>query len=158
MRRQINFLELGQRLKLARKELNIQQKEMAADLKMPASYLSEIESGKGNPGPEFFMKLFSEYNISMDYLVLGIGEMFIQTGVRVKRSGFELSQGIKTIEELAWLMDASTFFKNMVLGAANKILLTDEDTVKTSISKAWGQRQMNDKEPDEDTGKRGSYK
>ncbi len=158
MRRQINFLELGQRLKLARKELNIQQKEMAADLKMPASYLSEIESGKGNPGPEFFMKLFSEYNISMDYLVLGIGEMFIETGVRVKRSGFELSQGIKTIEELAWLMDASIFFKNMVLGAANKILLTDEDTVKTSISKAWGQRQMNDKEPDEDTGKRGSYK
>ena len=71
MRRQVNFLEMGQRLKLVRKSLNLQQKEMAVELGIPASYLSEIESGKGNPGPEFFNKLACEYNISMDYLVLG---------------------------------------------------------------------------------------
>lgn len=158
MRRNINFLEIGQRLKSVRKELDLQQKDMAAALKMPASYLSEIESGKGNPGPDFFIKLFSEYNISMDYLVLGIGDMFSPSGGKVKRKEFDLSGGIKSFEELAWLMDASTYFTNMILAVANKILINDEDIVKASISRERGQRQANEKEQDAGPGKRSSLK
>ena len=135
MRREVNFLEMGERLKAVRKVLNLQQKQMAAALKMPASYLSEIESGKGNPGPDFFSKLASKYNISMDYLVLGIGDMFIQARVKVNREEFNLSGVIDSIEKLAWLMDESVFFYNLIMSNANRALLSEEALIKKSIKK-----------------------
>lgn len=151
MRRQVNFLEMGQRLKLVRKSLNLQQKEMAVELGIPASYLSEIESGKGNPGPEFFNKLACEYNISMDYLVLGIGEMFIQKGVRIKRQEFDFSGEIDSLEKLIWLMETSTFFYSAVMADANRILLADESLVKRSINKKTGRNSLNGKVEEKDS-------
>lgn len=136
MRKQVNFVDIGQRFKLVRKTLQLQQKDMAAELGKPASYLSEIESGKGNPGPEFFNRLACKYNISMDYLVLGIGDMFIQAGNKVKRKEYDYTGGeINSIEKLVWLMEESTFFNNSVMAEANKILLLDESIVKVSINK-----------------------
>ncbi|HLP49193.1 MAG TPA: helix-turn-helix transcriptional regulator [Candidatus Kapabacteria bacterium] len=44
------------KLKEIRKQLKIRQKVMAQNLEIPASYLCDIEGGKGNPGPDFFIK------------------------------------------------------------------------------------------------------
>jgi len=135
MRRQVNFLEIGKRLKDARKSLNIQQKDMAATLGMPASYLSELEAGKGNPGPDFFLKLASEYNLSLDYLFLGVGDMFLQAEGKVKRQEFDIGAGIDSIEKMAWIMDMSPYFNTAVMAAANKLLYSDDDVIKKSMRK-----------------------
>ena len=135
MRRQVNFQEIGQRLRAVRKSLNIQQKEMAATLGMPASYLSEIESGKGNPGPDFFLKLASEYDFSLNYLFLGIGDMFLQGENKVKRQEFDIGTGIDSIEKMAWIMDMSPYFNTAVMAAANKLLYSDDDIIKKSMKK-----------------------
>lgn len=154
MRRNVNFSDIGERLTAVRNKLNLKQKDMAAVLKMPASYLSEIERGKGNPGPEFFIKLASEFKISMDYLILGIGDMFLPSEGKVKRKEFNFSHGIKTLEELAWLMDESFYFNSMVLATVNKILINDEEVIIKGIRKKSEQRQLDEKEKGKDTSKR----
>ncbi len=68
MKRQLNFLETGQRFKVARNELNIQQKDMGATLCTLAGYLRELEGDKGNSGTDFFLKSASKYNIRLNYL------------------------------------------------------------------------------------------
>ncbi len=71
MGRQINYADIGSRLKEIRRHLKVQQKEMAKTLEVQASYLCDIKAGKGNPGPDFFIKLSSQYNINLHYLLMG---------------------------------------------------------------------------------------
>ncbi|MCP5108288.1 MAG: helix-turn-helix transcriptional regulator, partial [bacterium] len=67
---------IGQRIKDVRAVLRYSQRSMASDLEMSSSYLSEIESGKANPGPDFFLKLADKFDISVEYLFHGRGAMF----------------------------------------------------------------------------------
>lgn len=137
MAKQINYSDIGSRLKEIRKHLKIQQKEMAKTLEIQASYLCDIEAGKGNPGPDFFIKLSTQYNINLHYLLMGSGEMFVRTGPqKVKTEEFDISDGIDTIEKVAWLFEKSLFFKSMALGACNKILFNDEEIIKNDIKKS----------------------
>jgi transcriptional regulator with XRE-family HTH domain len=78
--------DIGQRLKAVRKRLHVQQQEMAAALKVASSYLSEIENGKGNPGPEFFVRLATQFNINLNYLFMGAPDMFIDACARIYNS------------------------------------------------------------------------
>ncbi|MDQ1353527.1 MAG: repressor LexA [Acidobacteriota bacterium] len=137
MGRQIHYADMGSRLKEVRKQLKVQQKIMAKTLDLPASYLCDIEAGKGNPGPEFFIKLSVNYNVNLHYLIMGSGEMFVRPGEgeprKVKPEEFDISVGVDTVEKIAWLMERSLYFKSMVLGAANKILVNDEDVIKKNM-------------------------
>ena len=136
MAKKINYADMGSRLKEIRRHLKVQQKKMAKTLEVQASYLCDIEAGKGNPGPDFFIKLSSQYNINLHYLLMGSGEMFIRTGPqKVKTEEFDISDGIDTIEKVAWLFEKSLFFKSMVLGACNKILFIDEEIIRKDIKK-----------------------
>jgi transcriptional regulator with XRE-family HTH domain len=68
---------VGLRIKKARKLLNLRQEDLAKDLNMGMSTLSNYEKGKKYPVCEFFIAMATQYNISVEYLVLGIGEPFI---------------------------------------------------------------------------------
>jgi len=74
---ELSAVEIGQRIREVRRKLKIQQKDMAAALKIVPSYLWEIEKGNGNPGPELFVRLASEYNVNLNYLFMGKGDRAI---------------------------------------------------------------------------------
>jgi transcriptional regulator with XRE-family HTH domain len=137
MSKQVNYPDIGLRLKEIRKELKIKQKAMAQELDVQPTYLCDIEAGKGNPGPDFFQKLASQYKINLNYLIMGTGEMFIQKqGLnKLKPIEFDISDGIDDIEKLIWLMGKSPYFKNIAMGACNKILINEEEFIRKSISK-----------------------
>ncbi len=70
------------------------------------------------------------------YLLMGSGDMFIQTGPqKVKTEECDITDGIDTIEKAAWLMEKSLYFKSMVLGACNKILYNDEELIMKDLRK-----------------------
>ncbi|MDQ1353023.1 MAG: Helix-turn-helix protein, partial [Acidobacteriota bacterium] len=50
------IFDFGNRLKIARGQLHLSQRDFAAQLDIAGSYLSEIEAGKTRPGFEFFYK------------------------------------------------------------------------------------------------------
>jgi len=132
MKIQENASGIGQRLKEIRKQMRIPQKEMAAALQIAASYLCEIESGNAKPGPDFFIKLASEYNLNLNYLLLGTGDM-LNPGLKIKAREFEIDNGVRTTEELLWLMENSNYFYSIVLSIANKTLLAEGEIIKKSL-------------------------
>ncbi len=129
------FLALGKRLRTIRRSLNLRQIEMSENLGISISYLSDIELAKRKPSPDFFLKLSKKYNVSLDYLFRGIGEMFLLATEKNGQKPFDFNENLDTIDKLTWLMENSPFFKNTVMGFASKLALNEEDTVKASLKK-----------------------
>lgn len=132
------LIEIGQRIKTARKALRYSQREWAKELDMSHSYLSEIESGKARPKPEFFLKLSKKFGVSTDYLYHGTGNMFYAAWSQRKAeiNDFDFDSELESIEQLVWLMENSTVFKNTVMGFASKFLLDNEEIIKKTIAKS----------------------
>jgi transcriptional regulator with XRE-family HTH domain len=133
MRRHDSAADIGERIKNIRKKLSLHQKEMAASLNTSASYLSEIESGKANPGPGFFLDLSDVYNVSIEYVFHGEGEMFYDPTKKLPRTEFKDVNDIDTPEKLFWLMNQSSMFKHTLLGYAAKFYLENKALVKKSF-------------------------
>lgn len=127
--------DIGQRVKAVRRALRYQQKDVAAALDMAAGYLSEIEAGKANPGPEFFVKFAREYNVNLNYIFLGIGDMLLGADRKMTIREFNFDEEVDSIEKLNWLMEHSSFFKNAILSLASKTLLENEALINRSIQK-----------------------
>ena len=126
--------DVGQRIKDVRLNLRLQQKEMAASMQMAPSYLSEIEAGKANPGPEFFLKLAYEYNVNPNYLFLGVGRMFLDQDLKIHEEEFNLVGGdIDSLEKLFWVIHHSPYFRNALLSYASRMFLENEAIIIKSI-------------------------
>ncbi len=135
MRKHESAVDIGDRIKEIRKKLRLPQKEMATTLQIAPSYLCEIEKGNGNPGPELFVRLASEYNVNMNYLFTGKGEMFSDAPLKIKTQEFDVDDDIDTPEKLFWLLEKSVFFRGMIISQANKLLYQERETVKHSLRK-----------------------
>ena len=130
---------LGQRVKEIRTTLKMSQKKMSEILGISHNYISDIERGNANPGPEFFFKLFRKLNIDLNYVFIGTGEMFNKEEEKTQKiqclqlEEFDFTEDLENIEQVAWLMVNSTYFRNMILGTASRMILTDEKLIKESI-------------------------
>lgn len=135
MRKAKNADEIGLRLKEIRMKMDIGQKEMAEKLNITPPYLCEIENGKANPGPEFFVRLVKNYNINLNYVFLGSGNMNSGTQFELKPEDIHIGCEIDTIEELVWLMQHSKYFKNMMLAQANVFINKEADMIASSLQR-----------------------
>jgi transcriptional regulator with XRE-family HTH domain len=134
-----NLIEIGQRIKKIRLQLGLRQKEMAGQLQVPNSYLSDIECGKGNPGHLLFFKLTTQFNVSLDYLFHGSGETFLNTQSqkesKKETAGDRYVDEIKTIEDLIWYLKNSTIFYHQIMALASRFQYENEEIIKRNIEK-----------------------
>jgi transcriptional regulator with XRE-family HTH domain len=130
------LLELGKRVKLIRKELRISQKDFANKINISGSYLSEIEAGKSKPGYDFLFNISRISNVSLAYVLHGIGEIFtgIDYGPTITSEEPE-NDHIDTLEELLWYLERSSLLKHNVMGFAAKFIYDNEPAVKKEIEK-----------------------
>ncbi len=128
-----NLKEIGTRIKEVRKTIRITQKEMAAQLGIFDSYLSDIETGKGNPGHAFFFKISSVFKVNLNYLILGKGEMFSKPEQPPEEETFV--DDIKTIEDVVWYMKKSPLFFHQIMGFAFKFKYENEEIIRENIEK-----------------------
>jgi transcriptional regulator with XRE-family HTH domain len=63
------LLEIGSRIKLARKNLKLSQAELSELLDISPSHMSDIENGKKNIGIEIFMRMTETLGVSADWLL-----------------------------------------------------------------------------------------
>lgn len=61
--------EVGNRIRQARKQLNLSQAELSEKLDISPSHMSDIENGKTNLGLDIFMKLTEALQVSADWLL-----------------------------------------------------------------------------------------
>ena len=65
------YIAMGNRIRLRRKELKMKQSELAEFLDISTNHMSSIETGKQKPSMDIFIKLCEVLRVTPDYLLLG---------------------------------------------------------------------------------------
>ncbi len=68
---------IGQRIKEIRQELRLSQEQFGQIFCAGKSYISAVENDKSKLSVENLVKLLVDYNVSIDYILGGIGKPFI---------------------------------------------------------------------------------
>lgn len=71
MKQSRQYIEMGNRIKLRRKELRMKQNELAEKLDISNNHVSSIENGKEKPSLDIFICICEKLNVTPDYLLLG---------------------------------------------------------------------------------------
>jgi len=142
MKKKFN-IDVSKRLIELRNVLGIQKKDMAREIGFESSYLTQLEKGKkNNPGFGILYNISTRYQVSLDYLVHGIGKMFLPP----KENDEQMKQRIKNfkpvfneLEDLVWLLKYSSFARNSIMGYAVKFFLENKDIIKLEMMNALEQ-------------------
>lgn len=65
------------RLQKIRKKLKLSQEEIAIETGITYRAYTSYERGDRKPSFEFLIKLIEKYNVNLNWLIAGIGEMFL---------------------------------------------------------------------------------
>lgn len=131
------LVEPGKRLILVREQLGLKQNQLAADLGISSSYLSDIEKGKANPGFNFLMRLYRKYKVSLDWLLFNEGDKFC--GIGLKERGrlpeFDFGDQTERVIEMLDIMDKSPFFLSYMMSQYIKSYYEYENVIGKDLEK-----------------------
>lgn len=65
------YIAIGNRIQLRRKELRIKQSELAEKLDISNNHISSIENGREKPSLDTLLKICEELKVTPDYILLG---------------------------------------------------------------------------------------
>jgi Predicted transcriptional regulators len=71
----MNSESIGSRIKEARISANMSVNEFAKSLNISASHLRNIENACSNPSTRLLLRISNTYSVSVDWLIIGAGEM-----------------------------------------------------------------------------------
>ena len=72
------FRQIRTRLKEVRKELKITQREFGESAGIDRRYVAKVECGSQNPSFKFLRSISIKHKISLDWLLYGIGDKFVE--------------------------------------------------------------------------------
>lgn len=68
---------LGNRIRILRKQLSKSQEEFALDLGVTKQAISNIENSKSSPSPQVLYKLHTKLHVNLNYIIAGSGDVFV---------------------------------------------------------------------------------
>lgn len=68
---EFQYEDMGNRIKLRRKELRIKQAELAEKINISNNHMSSIENGRQKPSLDIFIQICNLLHVTPDYLLLG---------------------------------------------------------------------------------------
>ena len=86
----------GERLKNIRRKLGLSQAELGEKLGFSKQYLSNIEADRNLMNNDNLVKLLVDFNVNINYLLAGVGEMF---NTPTSNEDFRTSEMISLIDE-----------------------------------------------------------
>jgi transcriptional regulator with XRE-family HTH domain len=137
--------EFGNRVRAVREHMRLRQNEFAAGLDFSEGYICQIEKGKANPTYEFFYKLALKYNISMDYLFYGKGELFFKRKLAVEENE-GMRDSIDTNDDLLWFLEHSELFRMKIMVEAKRFLYDSEENIRRDIQHERKKRKKEEKQ------------
>ncbi|MCU0288652.1 MAG: helix-turn-helix transcriptional regulator [Acidobacteria bacterium] len=99
---------------------------MAKAMNIAPSYLCEIEKGRRDPGPEFFIKFAWIYHVNLNFLFFDAVDMFVDDEGVIKKEDLDISTEIDTIQKVTWFMENSVHIKSLIFMTLNKALYFPE--------------------------------
>lgn len=125
--------EVGFRLKKIRKVLRLKQKEFAAILNMSDTYLSDIENGKQKPGYEVPGILAKEFNINLNYIFFGEGEMFIDPILRISDRIDEFAVNREDVRKFIYSFERSPAFQYYMFNEFRLLLEKRKEVISREL-------------------------
>lgn len=71
-------IEIGKRFAEFRKMKKLSQRDISDAIEVTRAYITQVETGRVNPSYKIMYHMCKNYNLSIDWLLLGRGEMEIQ--------------------------------------------------------------------------------
>jgi transcriptional regulator with XRE-family HTH domain len=130
---QDQLIDFGKRIKAIRKALAVNQQDFAEGIDVSGSFLSEVENGKYKPGFKFYNNLLQTYNVNLNYLLTGKGEMFNKIEEIEEMPSKKLFGPIESGDELLWYIKRSPLFMHTLMGFATRFLYENKTHIKNEI-------------------------
>ncbi len=108
------FDRIRQRLRSVRKELKMTQREFGESADVDRRYVAKVECGSQNPSFKLLRNLSIRHKISLDWLLYGIGHMYIRYG--------DSNYGEELFEFKKFLNEASEDDVEVVMSMVKKII------------------------------------
>ena len=70
---------LGNRIRILRKQLDKSQEEFAQELGITKQAISNIENSKSAPSPLVLYRLHNNLHVNLNYIIAGTGDVFVGT-------------------------------------------------------------------------------
>lgn len=107
--------KFGERLKTLRTRLDLTQRSMGDKIDMAASYISDVEGGKTNPGFELLYKMSYQFKVNPLYLFFGEEPYFVKE--KPDQPEFNIGDGEtgQKLREILWLSERSEIFRYSLL-------------------------------------------
>ena len=93
--------QIGNRIYFLRKQLNLSQRAFGEKIGIKKASMSSIEKNKSNPSTQTIKLICIEFNVSYDWLVDGVGDIFIENNdsIELLKNDYDLEDNeIKAIK------------------------------------------------------------
>ena len=95
--------EINARFKKIRNLANKSQQDFANDLEITKQAVSNIETGKSAPSLAVLEKLLEKYNINLNYIVAGIGSIYLINNENYQEIRSSLIKEVEKIIDSCWI-------------------------------------------------------
>jgi transcriptional regulator with XRE-family HTH domain len=127
--------EIGERLQMVRKRLNIIQKDFAKELGISGASLSEVEAGNAKPMIELYYNITKKFDVNQNYLLFGAGDMFMDEDNSGIFPGENDNEFIEFMEKFLFYFKNSKLMRTAMMGHFTTFLLDNEATIEKDIKK-----------------------
>jgi len=125
--------QVSARVRAIRKALDLNQKEFAQRLQAAGSSVSDVENGKYTPNFDMIRDLVKKFNVNIDYLMFGEGEMFIKPGRELFLGLEDLANRNEGVRKFLDYFEKSAIFRYKVMGTAEELLIDNLQGIQQEI-------------------------
>lgn len=127
--------EIGLRLQMVRKSLNLLQKDFARSLNISNASLSEMEAGNAKPRFELLYNITKRYNVNLNYLLHGEGEIFMSNDI-LQQNPIAITPGHRDFfKEFFYYFNCSHLVRTAMMNYFRTYILEKETLIKKDIIK-----------------------
>jgi DNA-binding XRE family transcriptional regulator len=125
--------DISCRIKIIRKIWGFKQKDFAEKLKVSGATLSDVEKGKYKPSHDLIFNISKQFNVNLNYLLFGEGEMFVKGDVEIVTRLDNMFSESDEIKKFNWYFEKSKVLRFRILSFFNKLLVEDRDVIEGEI-------------------------
>ena len=137
--------EIGFRLQLVRKKLNLLQKDFAKTLDISNASLSEMEAGNAKPRFELIYNITKKFKVNINYLLHGEGEIFLADEIS-RQSGLEIKSEFQPFfKDFLYYFNQSPLVRTAMMNYFRTYILEKENLIEKDIRKTQSTQEQEQK-------------
>jgi len=129
----------GKRLRAIRRKLFLDQKQFSIKMGISSPYMSAFENDRHFPKMKFLLKLNTLFDVNLNYLILGIGDMFIQETEFLKARAPEFAVNLEHVSSFLFHFEHSEIVQFACLSTFREIMIKQREVIKKELAQSDSQ-------------------